>query len=191
MDFADEQKKENAAFLTRGEGQTYLPTWGSNPCQLFYQGTNRAESSQKIGQKIWKINQITSKCHVGTNGSGDKNLPNNEVGQIDGGQIWGETWQKRGKIGQKLRKFGKYGMRFSKYGMSVMRIRENGGFEIILQKLIDKRDEEEDAVKLVTFGVRDVSQAAEDDDVDDDDENGEEVAKLDTIGRRDVSQAEL
>ena len=110
------RKKETGAFLTRGVGQTYPPTWGSNPCQLFYQGTNRAESSQKIGQKIWKINQITSKCHVGTNGSGDKNLPNNEVGQIDGGQIWGETWQKRGEIGQKLRRFGKYGMRFGKYG---------------------------------------------------------------------------
>ena len=111
------EKKKPAFFLTRGVGQTYPPTWGSNPCQLFYQGTNRAESSQKIGQKIWKINQITSKCHVGTNGSGDKNLPNNEVGQIDGGQIWGETWQKRGEIGQKLRRFGKYGMRFGKYGM--------------------------------------------------------------------------
>ena len=82
-------------------------------------------------------------------------------------------------------------MRFGKYGMSVMRIRENGGFEIILQKLIDKRDEEEDVVKLVTIGVRDVSQAAEDDSDGDDDEKGEEVAKLDTIGRRDVSQAEL
>ena len=111
------RKKETRAFLTRGVGQTYPPTWGSNPCQLFYQGTNRAESSQKIGQKIWKINQITSKCHVGTNGSGDKNLPNNEVGQIDGGQIWGETWQKRGEIGQKLRRFGKYGIIFGKYGM--------------------------------------------------------------------------
>ena len=151
-DFADE-KKEKAAFLTRGEGQTYLPTWGSNPCQLFYQGTNRAESSQKIGQKIWKINQITSKCHVGTNGSGDKNLPNNEVGQIDGGQIWGETWQKRGKIGQKLRKFGKYGMRFGKYGMSVMRIRENGGGEIILQKLIDKREMLVRLLKMIVMAM--------------------------------------
>ena len=55
-----------------------------NPHQLFYQGANRAESSQKIVQKIWKISQITSKCQVatnGTNGSGDKNLPNNETGQ--------------------------------------------------------------------------------------------------------------
>ena len=82
-------------------------------------------------------------------------------------------------------------MRFGKYWMSVLRIRENGGFEIILQKLIDKRDEEEDVVELVNFGVRDVSQAAEDDSDGDDDEKGEEVAKLDTIGRRDVSQAEL
>ena len=57
--------------------------------------------------------------------------------------------------------------------------------------LIDKRDGEEDVVKLVTIGGRDVSQAAEDDSDGDDDEKGEEVAKLDTIGRRDVSQAEL
>ena len=79
----------------------------------------------------------------------------------DGGQIRGEIWQKRGDIGQKWSR--------------VMRIRENGGFEIILQKLIDKRDEEENVVKLVTMGVKDVSQAAEDDDVDDDDEKGERL----------------
>ena len=59
------------------------------------------ESSQKIVQKIWKISQITSKCHVatnGTNGSGDKNLPNNERGQI--GQIWWKSGQICGEIGQ-------------------------------------------------------------------------------------------
>ena len=95
----------------------------------------------------------------------------------DGGQIRGEIWQKRGEIGQKW--------------SHVMRIRENGEGEIILQKLIDKRDEEGDVVKLVTIGARGVSQAAEDDSDGDDDEKGEEVAKLDTIGRRDVSQAEL
>ena len=55
------------------------------------------ESSQKIVQKIWKIGQITSKCHVATNGSGDKNLPNNETGQI--GQIWWKSRQICGKIG--------------------------------------------------------------------------------------------
>ena len=73
----------------------------NNPHQLFYQGANRVESSQKIVQKIWKIGQITSKCHVatnGTNGSGDKNLPNNEGGQI--GQIWWKSGQICGKIGQ-------------------------------------------------------------------------------------------
>ena len=69
-------------------------------------------------------------------------------------------------------------MRFGKYGMSVIRIRENGGFEIILQKLIDKRDEEEDVVKLVTIGGWDVSQAAEDDsDGDDDDDNDDDDEK--------------
>ena len=67
------------------------------PHQLFYQGANRVESSQKIVQKIWKISQITSKCHVATNGSGDKNLPNNETRQI--GQIWGNSRQICGKIG--------------------------------------------------------------------------------------------
>ena len=73
----------------------------SNPQQLFYQGANRVESSQKIVQKIWKISQITSKCHVatnGTNGSGDKNLPNNETEseRADWANMeeeWANVWQ--------------------------------------------------------------------------------------------------
>ena len=66
------------------------------------------ESSQKIVQKIWKISQITSKCHVatnGTNGSGDKNLPNNEGGQREG---------RLGKYGPRV---GKCAVRLAKYGV--------------------------------------------------------------------------
>ena len=100
----------------------------------------------------------------------------------NGGQIRGEMWQKPGEIGQKWSR--------------VMRSREKRravkSFCRNIFGLIDKRDGEEDVVKLDTIGGRDVSQAAEDDsDGDDDDEKEEEVAKLDTIGRRDVSQAEL
>ena len=60
------------------------------------------ESSQKIVQKIWKINQITSKCQVatnGTNGSGDKNLPNNETGRLG---------KYGGRVGKCVARLGKY-----------------------------------------------------------------------------------
>ena len=68
------------------------------------------ESSQKIGQKIWKISQITSKCHVatnGTNGSGDKNLPNNERGRerADWANMV-EEWAILGKYGVLSRGMG-------------------------------------------------------------------------------------
>ena len=70
------------------------------PHQLFYQGANRVESSQKIVQKIWKISQITSKCHVATNGSGDKNLPNNETR--------GRLGKYGGRVGKSAARLGIY-----------------------------------------------------------------------------------
>ena len=82
----------------------------------------------------------------------------------DGGQIRGEMWQKRREIGQKWSR--------------VMRIREKRGavksFCRNIFGLIDKRDGEEDVVKLVTIGGRDVSQAAEDDSDGDDDDDDDE-----------------